>query len=79
MAKARQCDRCGEFYQEYRTERNKNNPNAIEFVCSDYRKSIFDIPDLICDKKDLCPRCMIELKAFLNMDKKEKRNRLFRN
>ncbi len=61
MAKARQCDRCGEFYREYGTEKNKDNPNRIEIVCFDF----------VCDKKDLCPCCMKELKAFLNMDKKE--------
>ncbi len=71
MAKARQCDRCGEFYREYGTKGNKDNPNRIKIVCSNYRQSVFDIPDFVCDDKDLCPRCMKELKAFLNIDKEE--------
>lgn len=66
MAKAMQCDRCGGFYQRYGENKNGNVPNGIQFICVGTYKTSFNY-----ESKDLCPRCMKELKAFLNMDKEE--------
>lgn len=58
MARARKCDRCGKFYEEYLL-----NSNEFYKVCLirtesyDYRNSA----------KDLCPECM---KEFIEWYKK---------
>lgn len=66
MAKAMQCDRCGEFYQRYGENKDRNVPNGIQFIHVGTSKTSFSY-----ESKDLCPRCMKELKAFLNIDKEE--------
>ncbi len=69
MAKARQCDRCGGFYQEYGKNKDGNVANGIQFMHVGTYKTSFNY-----ESKDLCPRCMKELKAFLNMDKEERQD-----
>lgn len=69
MAKAMQCDRCGGFYQEYGVKKNENNPNGVRFVSKNFEEQSYNYKLI-----DLCPRCMKELKAFLNIENEENRD-----
>ncbi len=61
MAKARKCDRCGKFYEQYKgNEVSKNEKaNGLFLVDKDwneeyYRRKVYD----------LCPDCMRKLESF---------------
>ncbi len=63
MAKARKCDRCGIFYEQYKGDKASKNEKANGLFLIDkdwseeyYRRKAYD----------LCPDCMRKLESFLN-------------
>lgn len=59
MANARQCDRCGKFYEEYGIKNDKNNPNAIIFCNVDSNAKYY-----AANINDLCPECMAQVQKW---------------
>lgn len=59
MAKARQCDRCNNLYENYNLTNDELNPNAIIFTTLLDSGKYF-----IRECLDLCPNCMEEIKKW---------------
>lgn len=63
---AKECDRCGRFYDEYNTKGYHTEPNTLMLIQEQEK----DFP--YCTKKyDLCPECMAELQEWLQKGDKK--------
>lgn len=56
MARARKCDICKAFYDEYNLSNTDRGANAINFVMKDWSGNAF-----VRYSVDCCPACMNEL------------------
>lgn len=62
MADAKRCDICGEYYSKYNEKNDKNNPNGLIFVSSNYDGKYYGY-----GKTECCPRCMRSLKSHIDI------------
>jgi len=61
MARARKCERCDKYYDEYGLEDNDKDANSIMFTNVDYDGRYYTHKRL-----DLCKQCMLELYSWFN-------------
>jgi len=66
MARARKCDICDTYYDEYNARSRDKEPNTLFFI----RKDVYGNNNTEC-AFDCCPTCMNEIFQYCKYHKKE--------